>query len=42
MEDKETLQRIVNEVNITMVRPEEVLSDNLYLYDRNKHEISVA
>ncbi len=42
VEDKDTLRRMVNEVNTTMVRPEEVLSDNLYLYDRNKHEISVA
>ncbi len=39
-EDVHFLKRMVREVNATQVLPEEVLSDSVYYFDREKHEIS--
>lgn len=38
---KEELKEMVECVNATQVAPEEVLSDNVYFYDRTKDEISL-
>lgn len=37
----EALRRMIAEVNSTQVAPEEVLSDNLYYYDRNEKKIII-
>ena len=39
-EDIHLLKRMVREVNATQVLPEEVLSDSVYYFDREKREIS--
>ena len=36
------LIRMVSEVNRTQLEPEEVLSDAVYYYDREKREISIC
>ena len=41
-ESPEELAEIVKEVNRTQVRPEERLSDSVYLYDRKSGEIRIA
>lgn len=38
-QEYDSFRRMVNEVNITQVDPEEILSFNLYRYDRKKEEI---
>ena len=38
---KEALQRMVAEINETQVLPEEILSDNIYYYNRKKHHLSL-
>ena len=39
-EDIQLLKRMVREVNATQVLPEEVLSDSVYYFDREKREVS--
>lgn len=39
--DKKELSHMVNEINLTQVAPEEVLSDQVYLYSREKKAILV-
>ena len=38
----EALRSMVREVNATQVAPEEVLSDNVYIYRREDDKISLA
>lgn len=38
----EKLREMVHEVNMTQVAPEEVLSDNVYFYDKDTKELSIA
>lgn len=38
----QNLKDMVHEVNGTEVRPEEVLSDNVYVYDAKEHELMLA
>jgi len=38
----QNLKDMVHEVNGTEVRPEEVLSDNVYVYDARDHELMIA
>lgn len=40
--DPENLKAIIHEVNVTTVSDEEILSDNLYIYDREDDRISVV
>lgn len=42
VEDARYLQDMIREVNGTQVEPEEVLSDNLYLYDRRKNRVEIV
>lgn len=41
-ESPEFLREMVQEVNATQVLPEELLSDHLYYYDREKREVTIA
>lgn len=36
------IKQMVQEINATEVRPDEVLSDNIYHYDVNTHELKIA
>ncbi|MCD8125127.1 MAG: hypothetical protein LUE23_08870, partial [Lachnospiraceae bacterium] len=38
----EEMQRVVRDVNMTMVRGEDKLSDNVYKYDSETRKISLA
>lgn len=38
-DEGETLQKIVEEVNATVLDPQEILSNNVYLYDRERKKI---
>lgn len=40
--DVDTLAQMVHEVNTTQVAPEEVLSDNVYYYDKNVRALMIA
>ncbi len=40
--DVSLLQRMVHEINETEVAPDEVLSDSVYLYERNKKRLCIA
>lgn len=40
-EDPEELRKIVREVNLTAVAPEEILSDSIYLYDRSTDKVTM-
>lgn len=40
--DVEQLRQMVHEVNSTQVAPDEILSDNVYLYDYDNHRIIAA
>lgn len=42
VEDTQYLQDMIREVNDTQVEPEEVLSDNLYFYDRLKNRVEIV
>lgn len=42
IEDTEALRNMVAEVNATQVEPEELLSDNLYYYDRLEERIGIV
>ena len=41
-EDIECLREMVRTVNMGQLQPEEVLSDNVYVYDTGKKEIYIA
>lgn len=38
-DDGETLQKIVEEVNATVLDPQEILSNSVYLYDKEKKKL---
>ena len=38
----EYLRRIIHEVNVTTVADEEILSDNLYKYDRDSDRLFIV
>ena len=40
-EDPRFLKEMVREVNATQVLPEEILSEHVYYYDREKREVTV-
>ncbi len=42
VEDEQYLRDMIREVNGTQVEPEEILSDNLYFYDRLKNRVEIA
>ena len=41
-EDARYLREMIREVNATQVEPEEVLSDNLYYFDRLKNRMEIV